>query len=117
MDPEYIHLGHDNTVDLLLKADNQDGAGAVAVDLTDVIKITLSFGAVLIESTDKAAGLITWDQTGYAVGEIRIAVGGESLPVGSMVVPLIVYDASTLNGVVWDRELPFIVVASKEASP
>ena len=117
MRPEYIYLGHDNTVDLLLKADNQDGLGSVAIDLENVTKITLSFGDVLIESIDKANGVITWDQVGYAVGEIRIDIGGEAIPADAYRVSIVVYDASATDGIVWEDGARFIVVDEVEASP
>jgi hypothetical protein len=117
MQPEYVYLGHNNTVDLRLKADNQDGLGSVAINLENVTKITLSFNGTLVVSTEKASGLITWDQVGYDTGEIRIAIGGEALTAGTFRVPLVVYDASTPTGIVWEEEVLFIVVAEVEASP
>ena len=117
MRPEYIYLGHNNRVDLLLKADNQDGLGSVAINLENVTQVTLSFDNLLISSTDKATGLITWDQPTYAKGEIRIAIGGEAIPAGAYLVPVVVYDASATDGIVWEEEVRFIVVDDVEAPP
>ena len=69
MRTEIVYKGHDNTINLILKSDG------VAQDLSGVTKITATFGTTLVSSEDKAAGTITWDQAGYATGEIRIAAG------------------------------------------
>lgn len=109
MESEVLYLGHDNTIDLLLKADG------VAVDLSSVNQITASFNSKLISSTDAAAGLITWAQDGYDTGEIRIAVGGQAIPAGKYNVPIIVYDAANTNGIHWGY-VPFEVIADDEAA-
>ena len=107
---EVIYLGHDNSIDLLLKADD------AAVDLSSVTKITATFGDLLVESTDKAAGVITWDQSGYDTGEIRLAVGGVAdMPTGKRDVPIVVYDATNTDGIVWG-EVNFSVLAEVEGS-
>ena len=109
-DLEYVYLGRDNTIDLLLKADG------TATDLASVTKITASFNNVLISSTDNEAGLITWDVDGYDTGEIRIAVGGETIPGGKYnKVPIIVYDATNTTGVHWGY-IPVEVIAEDEAT-
>ena len=110
MTTEIVWLGHDNTIDLLLKADD------VAQDLSAVTKITASFGSTLVTSTDKAAGLITWDQAGYDIGEIRMDIGGETITPGGYDVPIIVYDTSNTDGVVWG-EVSTLVKADVEATP
>jgi hypothetical protein len=116
VETELVFLGHDGSIDLLLKADNQDGLGSVAIDLENVTKITATFGVVLVESTDKAAGIITWDQPTYRTGEIRMKLGAQSIAVGNVDVALVVYDASILNGVVWDSQMPFRIIGEVEAS-
>jgi len=95
MNYEIIYLGHDNTINLVLKA---DGA---AQDLSSVTKITASFGDTLVESEDAAAGAITWAQDGYDTGEIRLDLGGQSITAGKYHVPIVIYDAQNTNGVVW----------------
>jgi len=92
---EIVYLGHDNTIDLQLKADG------VAQDLSAVTKITATFGTLRISSTNKAAGVITWDQAGYSTGEIRMALGDELIPAGGYGVPIVVYDPSNTDGAVW----------------
>jgi len=86
------------------------------VDLSAVTKITASFGAKLISSSDKAGGLITWDQPGYDTGEIRIDAGGETITPGGYDVPIITYDPSNADGIVWG-EISVLVKAEVEASP
>jgi len=106
---EHIYLGHDNTIDLLLKAND------VAQDLSAVTKITASFDGTLIESEDNESGYIMWNKTGYDTGEIRLNIGDQDLTVGSYVVPIVVYDPTNDTGIVWDKIL-FTVHAEVEAS-
>lgn len=106
---EHVYLGHDNTTDLILKADD------VAQDLSAVTKITASFDGTLIESEDNESGLIMWNKTGYDTGEIRLNIGDQALTVGSYVVPIVVYDPTNAIGIVWDKIL-FTVHAEVEAS-
>ena len=112
---EYILLGRDNTIDLLLEKEGPDDSAPVAVDLSNATKITASFGTTLVSSTDKAAGLITWDQVGYDVGEIRMALGGETITAGTYTVPIIVYDAVNDDGIQW-RKVDMKVVADEEGT-
>ena len=115
MTTEIVWLGHDNIINLQLKA--EDAAGdLVAQDLSAVTKITASFGSKLISSEDKAAGLITWDQAGYETGEIRMDIGGETITADGYDVPIITYDPSNSDGVVWG-EVSMLVRAEVEASP
>ena len=109
MATEIVYLGHDNTVDLLLKADG------TAQDLSSVTKITATFGDTLIESTNAANGPITWAQSGYETGEIRLALGDQSISTGSYNVPIVVYDAVNTDGIVWGT-VTVIVKAEVEGS-
>jgi len=106
---ETVYLGHNNLINLQLKADG------VAFDLSDITKITATFGTTLISSEDKAAGLITWDQEGYATGEIRLNLGGQSITSDYYEVPIVVYDASHAEGIVWGI-VDFKVAAEVEGS-
>ena len=92
---EIVYLGHDNSIDLLLKADGS------AVTLSDVTKITATFGDMTIESTDKASGPITWDQDGYDTGEIRFFLGGHDIEPGIYGVPVVIYNPTHDTGLVW----------------
>lgn len=95
MTTEIVWLGHDNTIDLLLKA------VGVAQDLADVTKITATFGTTTITSEDHAAGAILWNNDGYDTGEIRLDLGDQTIVPGGYDVPIVVYDPSNTNGVVW----------------
>jgi len=109
MATEVVYLGHDNTIDLLLKADG------TAQDLSGVTKITATFKDTLVESTDAANGPITWAQSGYDTGEIRLALGDQSITPDRYMVPIIVYDATNTEGVVWGY-VAIDVIAEVEAS-
>ena len=109
MATEIVYLGHDNTIDLLLKADG------TAQDLSGVTKITATFGDTLIESTNAANGPITWAQSGYETGEIRLALGDQEISPGGYNVPIVVYDAVNTDGIVWGT-VTVIVKAEVEGS-
>jgi len=103
------YLGHSNTVNLALKSNS------TAVDLSAVNKITLSFKDVLLESTNSTES-ITWNQSGYATGEIRIHFGNQStLVAGIYEAPLIVYSPTDTAGVFWG-DVPLNLIADMEAS-
>lgn len=95
MAAETVYLGHDNTIDLILKA------GGVAVDLTSVDTITLTINGATIASENGATDPIRWIQLGYATGKIRISLGEQAISPGRYPAVLVVYDPSNPNGVVW----------------
>ena len=92
MTTEYVYDGHDKTIDLLLKADG------VAVDLSEVSRMTLEVGSATIDS-DVSGSAFDWD-TGVT-GKIILALGGEGLTAGAHRATLIVYDPLNTNGIVW----------------
>lgn len=99
MATEKLYLGRDNTVDLVLKADG------VAVDLAAVTSIKATFNQVEIISTDKAAGLIKWDQGGWDTGEIHLDCADDSdlksQGGGTWDVAIVVVDPSNTKGIDW----------------
>jgi hypothetical protein len=106
---EYIYNGRDNRIDLLLKNDLNDGNGFVPANLSGVTKIDMDFDGTTVSSTDKAAGVITWDQPSYATGEIRCVLGASSIPAAEYpAVPIYVYDAGNPNGIRWEA-VPIVV--------
>lgn len=109
MECEIVWLGHDNSINLLLKEDG------VAKDLSDVTKMSVTVNGTKVLSTDKAAGLIRWDQPSYATGECRLFLGDSSLSVGRWSCPLIVYDATATDGFVWGM-VPVEVKAEVEGT-
>lgn len=115
MRTEVIYLGHDNRIDLILKADSGGDGAFAAVDLTGVTRMTATFGNVTIESTNQAGDPIRWAQGGYITGEVRCDFGEEAISAGEYRVPLVVYDTANPDGIVWVR-LPIQVVDEVEAS-
>ena len=111
MTVDTIYLGHDNTVDLILKVDN------AAFGLTDVLSITATFGDTTITSEDKAAGTIRWSQVGYDTGEIRLFMGDQDITASKKPyhVPIVTYDAVNTTGIVWGKHR-ILVKAEVEAS-
>jgi hypothetical protein len=110
MAAEIVWLGHDNSVNRVLKSEG------IAVALTSVTRMTLSFGSVLVDSDNGDADPIRWIKSDYAVGEIRMFLGGQTIAAGSYQSPLVVYDATNVNGVVWGM-IPIMVMADPEAPP
>ena len=108
MDYEIVYLGHDNRIDIILKADGS------AVDLSSVIRMSLSFDALLIDSDNGDSDPIQWDGVGYATGEVRISLGSQEIPAGSYRSPLVVYDPSNPDGIVWGR-IPIQIEEEVEA--
>lgn len=109
MDTETVYLGHDNSIDLILKADD------VAVDLTSVTQMTLSFKDTLISSDNGDTDPIRWKKVGYVTGETRLFLGDQAITPGIYPeVPLVVYDPTNPGGVIWDY-LPILVKEDPEA--
>jgi hypothetical protein len=96
MDTEIVYLGHDNTIDLLLKASSS------AASLTSVTKITATFDDTLITNSSASTGTITWAGASYSTGEVRMTLGAQTIDPGRYDVPIIVYDATWTTGIVWD---------------
>jgi hypothetical protein len=103
---ETVYLDHDNYLNLILKA---DGA---AVDLVGVTRMTLSVGKDVVDSDNGGSDPIQWAKLGYATGEIRLFLGAEDLTPGDYLAPLIVYDPTNTDGVVWGN-----ILLSVEADP
>ena len=111
---ETLYLGRGNTIDRLLKAENDAGV-AVAQDLSEsglnVTKIEAVFRGdtdVTISSIDSVLGAITWALPAYDTGEIRINPDADDeadLEAGFYSLVLIVYmndDHDAEDGIVWD---------------
>jgi hypothetical protein len=105
---EVTYLGHDNTIDLLLKADD------VAQDLAGCTSMTITLDGKTITSDNTVGDPITWAQAGYATGEVRLDLGGQAITAGTHTAWLVVYDASNPDGIVWGS-LRITVVAEVEA--
>lgn len=107
MRTEIVYLGHDNSIDLILKADD------AAVDLASVTDMSLTLGTTLIESDNGDSDPIRWAKVGYDTGEIRLFLGGETITAGNYQAPLVVYDPTNVDGVVWGL-IPIVVYAEVE---
>jgi len=104
-DTEIIHIGRDNSIDLLLYADSTLQA------LGSVTEMRLRVGDVIVTSTDSTGGAIRWDGTGYGTGEVRIFGGDTSLGLstGFFTASLVVYDTTNTDGILWDDNIPIRV--------
>jgi hypothetical protein len=111
---EYVFLGHDNSIDVILKSRRAEDDLPVAQDLAAVNKITLTVGDVLVSSTNQANDPIRWLQTGYDTGEVHISLGAQSLTPDTYRAPLVVYDTDHPEGIVWGF-IPVEVLAEVEA--
>ena len=95
---ETIYLGHDNSIDRILKADD------VAVSLAAVTDMSITIGGVTVNSDNGVADPIRWVKAGYATGEYRLFLGGEAFVARETPywASLVVYDAANPDGIVWD---------------
>ena len=106
MATEVLYLGRDNTIDLLLKRENDAGVSE-AVDLANVTQIDAIFRAdtnVTVSSSGEASGPIRWNQVGYADGEIRIefsSVQEADLSEGLYPVTIVTFDANNTDGIIF----------------
>lgn len=93
---EVVYLGRDNSIDLLLKADG------VAQNLSSISSMKLIFiDGSTITSTNLDDDPIRWIKSGYAEGEVRLFLGGETLTAGKYNTELVLYDVDNVNGVSW----------------
>jgi hypothetical protein len=94
---EIVYLGHDNSIDLLLKADD------VAQSLASVTRATITIGEVTIDSDNGETDPIRWAKSGYDTGEIRLFLGGQTLVEAAQPYTsyLVIYDADHPEGIVW----------------
>ena len=92
MTTERTYVGHDNTIDLLLKADG------VAQDLSEVTRMTLEVSTKTVDS-DVSGDAFDWAPG--TTGKVILTLGAEGLSVGTWQATLTVYDGSNTNGIVW----------------
>lgn len=93
---ETVYLGRDNTIDVLLTADD------AAVDLSAVTRMVVTEinDEFEIDSDDSPAAF-NWD-TG-TTGKVVLALGAEDITAGTYVCSLIVYDPTNDDGINWGR--------------
>jgi len=107
MDTEYVYLGHDNRIDLQLRA------SSAAYSAASVTKISITFGSTKIENSSAASGAITWSGSSWSTGEVRFKLGDQSISTGIYNAPVVVYTAVSSAGIVWDY-VPVEVKADPE---
>jgi hypothetical protein len=102
---ETVFLSHGNRIDLILKKKESSETVYTAVNLASVTKMTLTFAGdtkITVTSTNQATDPILWCGNGFATGEVRMSLGGQAIPPGDYQgVPLVVYDNSYTDGIVW----------------
>jgi hypothetical protein len=92
---EIVYLGHNNTIDLLLKADG------VAVDLSSVTRMVIELNnGTEIDSVDNPAA---FDWTTGITGKLSLSLGDEVIAAGRYSAVLVVYDPTNLDGIVWNK--------------
>ena len=92
MTTEIVYDGHDNTIDLLLKADG------TAQDLSEVTRMTLEVGSTTVDSDESGSA---FDWAPGMTGKLILALGDEDLTAGTYRAILTVYDPSNTDGIVW----------------
>lgn len=106
---ETVYLDHNNTIDLQLMA------SSVAQSLNAVTKITATFGSTLVSGSSRSSGAITWQNSSWSTGEIRLNLGSQSISADDYNVPIVVYTPSYAEGIVWGY-VPMVVKNSPEAA-
>ena len=98
-DKEYLYLDHGNTIDLVLKS------GGEAQNLSAVTGILAMFDQTSVYSSQASEGPVKWQSTSdtdWELGEIRIDCSSHDIEARRYDVPIIVYDTSNPDGLVWD---------------
>lgn len=90
---ETVHLGRDNSIDLLFMID-----GNVS-DISGSERVTIEFGDATIDS-DTSSDAFDWSDG--EDGILYLTLGEESIPVGYYDAFVTIYDAENVNGWVWD---------------
>ena len=112
---EYVYLGRDNRIDLVLLADGD------VPQLDSITSMRLEVGSTSLDSQTHA-GVFDWTQTvsaeeaalhdGVSEGDPKVvlALGGQEISPGSYEARLILFDSGNPNGLVWGH-IPILVVA------
>lgn len=114
MQREDVFLGRDNTIVLILSADDPDSSVRTPLDadqMAAITKIALVIAGTTYESTNQADDPIRWAQAGYDDGEIRLTLGDLELTLGHVEGRLIVYDADNADGIAWHEPVLLNVIA------
>lgn len=112
---EIAYIGRDNRIDLILLADKNDGNGMQPQALDAVTKMDLLVLDVTVTSDNQEGDPIRWAQAGWDTGEVRLLLGlidPDTISPCRCDAPLIVYDPSNPNGLVWEH-VPLLLKAAK----
>jgi hypothetical protein len=103
MHREVVYLGRNNTIGLLLNADDE------AFDMSSATTVEIVFSGTTISSTTNP-GWFDWTSESLTTGQVNIALGsaGATLTAGTYDAELIVYDASNSEGIMWG-EIPITI--------
>lgn len=120
MTTEIIYLSHGNIKSLILYRQRYTDPAPVPIPLDEmdtITRMTLTLGTTLIDSDNGASDPIQWgSKPGYVAGEIRLDLGGLTIPPGSYKNAwLVVYDPTITTGNVWGS-FPVYVLADVEAA-
>ena len=103
MTTEVFYTGHDNTIDVQLRADG------VAIEMDDVTKVQLVMSDTLTISSDTDTGVFDWDEhkvaTEAADRKMIIALNeksGDPVSAGKYTAYLVIYDPTNTDGIRWD---------------
>ena len=92
---ETVYLGHDNGIDLQLKADG------VITNLEAITRVQIKDSTCLLTIDSLISpGAFDWS---VGNGVLILKVGLEAVPPGTYTAYLIIYDISNPDGVVWDK--------------
>lgn len=99
---ERVYLGHNNTIDLILKEDG------VAVDLSAATNVSITIGAMTVSYANNPSG---FDLSEMNIGKLKMELGNlteDSLFTGLVVgayssCPITIYDPARPEGLVWGK--------------
>lgn len=99
---EIVYIGRDNEISLILKARSPTSSDSTVQDITAVSRMQLFVGDLLIDS-QVMPSVFDWTTNGVN-GQLDISIGlVNGLKAGTFKAKLTVYDATHLNGRVWDH--------------
>jgi hypothetical protein len=99
---EYAYKNRNNAIDLLLKADDDDGVQS-SVDLSSVTRMVIidADGSSLV---DEQTYPNAFDRDTGIIGKVVLLLGATSIVVGNYIARIVVYDPDNTSGIVWGNE-------------
>ena len=93
---ERVYNGRDNTIDLILTADGE------VVDLSSVQKMVVEDKAGGFSEIDSDSAPAAFDWNTGTPGKVVLSLGAANVPAGNYNCRIVVFDATTPDGIVWD---------------